>query len=77
MMLFGCAYYPWMGLEVIGWARFAFFLNPLVFVSEAMRMAVTPESPHMPGALLMPGLFGWLALLAGLGVRQFRHRTIL
>jgi ABC-2 type transport system permease protein len=77
MMLFGCAYYPWMGLEVIGGARFAFFLNPLVFVSEAMRMAVTPDSAHMPETLLLPGLLGWLALLAALGVRQFRRRTIL
>jgi ABC-2 type transport system permease protein len=77
MMLFGCAYYPWMGLEVIGWGRFAFFLNPLVFVSEAMRLAVTPEAPHMPAALLLPGLLGWILLLASLGIAQFHRRTIL
>jgi ABC-2 type transport system permease protein len=77
MMLFGCAYYPWAGLEVVGWARYLFFLNPLVFVSEAMRVATTPESPHMPLPLVVSGLCAWFALLAGLGIRQFRKRTIL
>lgn len=77
MMLFGCAYYPWSSLEVVGTVRFLFLLNPLVFVSEAMRVAVTPASPHMPIALLLLGLLGWLAVLATLGIRQFLRRTIL
>ncbi len=42
MMLFGCAYYPWMSLEAWVPFQWLFLLNPLVFMSEAMRLAVTP-----------------------------------
>jgi ABC-2 type transport system permease protein len=77
MMLFGCAYYPWSGLAALGPVQYLFLLNPLVFISEAMRLAVTPEVPHMPVALLLPGLaFFTLALLL-LGARSFERRTIL
>jgi ABC-2 type transport system permease protein len=77
MMLFGCAYYPWAGLTAIGAFRYLFLLNPLVFVSEAMRMAVTPEVPHMPLWLMLAGLFGFTALLLAAGAKAFERRTIL
>jgi ABC-2 type transport system permease protein len=77
MMLFGCAYYPWAQLEAIGPLRYLFLLNPLTFVSEAMRLAVTPETPHMPTALLAAGLVGWLALFTLVGARAFEKRCIL
>ena len=77
MMLFGCAYYPWARLSAIGPLRYLFLLNPLVFMSEAMRLAVTPEVPHMPVPLLLLGLFGYLALFTLLGARSFEKRTIL
>ena len=77
MMLFGCAYYPWAQLAAIGPLRFLFLLNPLTFMSEAMRLAVTPEAPHMPLPLLVGGLCGYLALFTVLGARSFERRTIL
>jgi ABC-2 type transport system permease protein len=77
MMLFGCAYYPWAQLKAIGPLQYLFLLNPLTFVSEAMRLAVTPEAQHMPLALLAAGLLGWLALFTFLGTRAFEKRAIL
>jgi ABC-2 type transport system permease protein len=77
LMLFGCAYYPWMGLAVLGPVKYVFLLNPLVFMSEAMRMAVTPDVPHMPTPLLVGGLVGFTMLFVLLGTRSFRRRTIL
>jgi len=77
MMLFGCAYYPWSGLAALGPVQYVFLLNPLVFISEAMRMAVTPEVPHMPVALLVPGLVFFTLALLLLGARSFERRTIL
>jgi ABC-2 type transport system permease protein len=77
MMLFGCAYYPWAALAAIGPLRYLFLVNPLTFMSEAMRLAVTPEAPHMPVPLLLAGLFGYLALFTLLGARSFEKRTIL
>ena len=77
LMLFGCAYYPYTALDVLGPVQYVFLLNPLVFMSEAMRLAVTPEVPHMHPALLVAGLVGYGALFLFVGARTFERRTIL
>jgi ABC-2 type transport system permease protein len=77
MMLFGCAYYPWSALPALGAVRYVFLINPLVFMSEAMRLSVTPDIPHMPLPLLLAGLAVYIGLFALLGARSFRARTIL
>ena len=76
LMLFGCAYYPYAGLEVLGWVQYVFLLNPLVFMSEAMRLSVTPEVRHMPVWLILGGLAGYTALFLYTGARTFARRTI-
>jgi len=77
MMLFGCAYYPYAGLAALGPVRYLFLLNPLTFMSEAMRLGATPEVPHMSLPLLFAGLVGFLGLFVFLGARSFEKRTIL
>ena len=77
LMLFGCAYYPWTGLHVLGAFQYVFLLNPLVFMSEAMRLAVTPGVPHMPVPLLLAGMLGFTAFFTVLGARSFERKTIL
>lgn len=77
MMLFGCAYYPWAGLHVLGVVRYVFLLNPLVFMSEAMRLAVTPDVHHMALPLLLGGLVGFTAFFTAVGAWCFERRTIL
>jgi ABC-2 type transport system permease protein len=77
MMLFGCAYYPWASLGALGPVRYLFLLNPLTFMSEAMRLGVTPGTPHMSLPLLFAGLAAFLALFVRLGSRSFERRTIL
>jgi ABC-2 type transport system permease protein len=77
MMLFGCAYYPWQSLTAIGAFQYLFLVNPLVFISEAMRLAVTPEIPHMPAWLILSGLFGYTLVFLLLGAKAFERRTVL
>ena len=77
LMLFGCAYYPYASLTALGAVRYLFLLNPLTFMSEAMRLAVTPDVPHMPLPLLLGGLLGFGVLFTFLGMRAFEKRTIL
>jgi len=77
LMLFGCAYYPYSMLSVLGPLQYVFLINPLVFMSESMRLAVTPEIPHMDLPLMLAGLFGFGALFIWLGARAFIRRTIL
>jgi ABC-2 type transport system permease protein len=76
MMLFGCAYYPYASLTVLGPLRVLFLVNPLVFMSEAMRLAVTPEIQHMGLPLLLGGMLVHLLLFGWLGSRSFEKRTI-
>lgn len=77
MMLFGCAYYPYASLGVLGPLRYVFLFNPLVFISEAMRFAVTPDVAHMRFPLLVAGFLVHLGLFSWLGSRSFEKRTIL
>jgi ABC-2 type transport system permease protein len=77
LMMFGCAYYPWSRLTVLGPLQYLFLLNPLVFMSESLRFAVTPEVPHMPLGLLAAGLIGFTVALTVDGARSFERRTIL
>jgi ABC-2 type transport system permease protein len=76
MIFFGCAYYPWRGLDVVPWLKYAVLINPLVYISEGMRAALTPSVPHMPlGAIVaaltvLTVLFTWGALV------RFRIRAI-
>jgi ABC-2 type transport system permease protein len=77
LMLFGCAYYPWASLSVLGPVQYVFLLNPLVFMSEAMRLSVTPDVPHMPVPLLIGGLVAFSAFFLFSGARAFERRTIL
>jgi ABC-2 type transport system permease protein len=76
MMFFGCAYYPWRGLDAVPAMKYAVLVNPLVYVAEGMRGALTPDVPHMPlmasmGALLVIAALFWTA-----GLRSFRKRAI-
>ena len=76
MMFFGCAYYPWRGLDAVPVLKYIVLVNPLVYVAEGMRGALTPDVPHMPllaamGALLLISALFWTA-----GLRSFRKRAI-
>jgi ABC-2 type transport system permease protein len=77
MMLFGCAYYPFAQLSAIGPFQYLFLVNPLTFMSEAMRLAVTPAAPHMPLPILLAGLAFFLAVFAFIGAKSFERRTVL
>jgi ABC-2 type transport system permease protein len=77
MMMFGCAYYPWASLRVMGVLQYVFLINPLTFMSESMRYAVTPNVEHMPLPLLLGGMVLFTVFFALLGARNFERRTIL
>lgn len=76
MMLFGCAYYPWRAMDSMGFVQWLFLVNPLVFVSEAMRSCVTPERPHMQGSMIATGLMVYGLFFTWTGTRLFEKRTI-
>jgi ABC-2 type transport system permease protein len=76
MIMFGCTYYPWVGLERVPAMKYVVLINPLVYVSEGMRAALTPTIPHMPIAAMLTALVVIAVLFLLLGLRAFRRRAI-
>jgi ABC-2 type transport system permease protein len=76
MIFFGCAYYPWSGLAVVPWLQYLVLINPLVYVSEGMRAALTPSAPHMPLLAVVAGLLTLIVLFTGLAINRFMKRAL-
>ncbi|MGH9038042.1 MAG: ABC transporter permease [Acidimicrobiia bacterium] len=75
MTFLGATYYPWDRLTAIPWLKVAVLANPLVYMSEGFRMALTPV-PAMPAPAVYGALVGFTALLAWLGIGGFRKRVL-
>jgi ABC-2 type transport system permease protein len=72
----GCVYYPWAALGSIRWLQIVVLFNPIVYMSEGLRAALTPTLPHMNAALILAMLTVFLVLLTRLGIRGFLRRVI-
>ena len=72
----GCVYYPWAYLEKIRWLQIVVLFNPIVYISEGLRAAVTPGVNHMPVWAILLALIFFLALLGRFGIRGFLRRVI-
>lgn len=72
----GCVYYPWEFLNHLRWLQIAVLINPIVYMSEGLRAALTPGIPHMPVPLIIFALLVSLTILGGIGVRGFLKRVI-
>jgi len=76
MLFFGCAYYPWRGLDVVPVMKYLVLVNPMVYVAEGMRGALTPAVPHMPLGVVVIALLVISAFFWTLGTRSFFKRAI-
>ena len=72
----GCVYYPWAALEHLRWLQIGVLVNPIVYISEGLRAALTPTMGHMPNLGILAALVFFLALLTWLGMRGFRRRVV-
>ncbi len=72
----GCVYYPWMGLfNHIRWLSIAVLFNPIVYMSEGLRAAVTPGIEHMPWWAILIALVFFAAALGRWGLKGFLGRV--
>jgi ABC-2 type transport system permease protein len=72
----GCVYYPWAQLGKIPWMQYGVLINPIVYMSEGLRAALTPSLEHMSEAMILTMLCFFLALLTWAGMRGFRRRVL-
>jgi ABC-2 type transport system permease protein len=76
IVFLGATYYPWANLTPIPWLKVAVLLNPLVYMSEGMRVSLTPWVPHMTYWAIYGGLIGFTVLFLALGIDGFRKRVL-
>jgi ABC-2 type transport system permease protein len=76
MTMLGCVYYPWSALHSIRWLQIAVLVNPMVYASEGLRAALTPQVGHMPAWAFLSVLVGGTALLAWAAMRRFTSRVL-
>ncbi len=59
MTFLGAIYYPWTTLAAVRWLQIVVLVNPLVYMCEGFRAALTTGVPHMA----LPYVYGALLLL--------------
>ncbi|HEV3227361.1 MAG TPA: ABC transporter permease [Acidimicrobiales bacterium] len=76
MTFLGCVYYPWQTLDKIAWLKWVIVVNPLVYLSEGLRVALANGVPHMPVVAIYGAIIGFTAVLLRLGVDGFKRRIL-
>ncbi|HMF05232.1 MAG TPA: ABC transporter permease [Acidimicrobiia bacterium] len=76
----GCVYYSWTALGPIkvwgfSWLKWLVLVNPLVYMSEGFRGALTTAN-HMSLAAVYLVLAGFAALFLYLGINGFKKRVL-
>jgi ABC-2 type transport system permease protein len=74
--MLGCVYYPWSALHVIRWLQIVTLINPMVYMTEGLRAALTPGLGHMALWAILLALVGGTLVFGYLGVRTFRNRVV-
>ena len=72
----GATYFPWSELGVIPWLQVALLANPLVYIAEGFRFALTPQFPHMPPVAIFGAMIAFTIATTWLGIRGFRRRVV-
>jgi ABC-2 type transport system permease protein len=71
----GCIYFPWAQLESIRWLQILVLVNPLVYMSEGFRAALTPVR-HMSLWAIYPVLIGFTVVFTWVGLKTFKRRVL-
>jgi len=72
----GATYYPWARLSPIPWLKVVVLVNPLVYMSEGLRAALTPQFPHMNLVAIYGALIAYTGLLTWAGINGFQRRVL-
>ena len=76
MTFLGAVYYPWKNLSPLPWLKVGVLINPLVYMSEGMRMSLTVGIPHMIPVAIYAALIGFTAAFLRLGIDGFKRRVL-
>lgn len=71
----GAIYYPWQSLEALPWLQAIVLVNPLVYMCEGFRAALTTV-PHMSLWAVYGALTAFGAVLTWIGVNGLQRRVV-
>jgi ABC-2 type transport system permease protein len=76
LLFTGSTQFPWQALEDLRWFQVVCAINPLTYVSEALRGQMVPDLPHLPLWVCAVALLGFLALFGVTSLVGFRRRAL-
>jgi ABC-2 type transport system permease protein len=76
LLFTGCSQYPWPSLSRLAWFKWLTTLNPMTYISEGMRAALVPKTPHMEPWICVTMSLLFLVVFGTVGIRGFLRRAI-
>lgn len=72
----GAVYYPWAALTPIEWLKIAVLINPLIYINEGLRAALTRGVPHMALGYVYLALVVFTLVLLVVSTKGLRRRIV-
>jgi ABC-2 type transport system permease protein len=76
LLFTGSTQFPWQSLDGLRWFQVVCAINPLTYVSEALRAQMAPDVPHLPLWVCAPALAGFFAVFGVASLIGFRRRAL-
>ncbi|SHE81368.1 ABC-2 type transport system permease protein [Ferrithrix thermotolerans DSM 19514] len=72
----GAVYYPWASLTPISWLKDVVLVNPLVYINEGLRAALTTGVPHMEIGYVYLALIVFALVLGYVSIKGLNRRVV-
>ena len=76
LLFTGSTQFPWQSLDGLRWFQVVCAVNPLTYVSEALRAQMAPDVPHLPLWVCAVALAGFLVVFGLASLIGFRRRAL-
>jgi ABC-2 type transport system permease protein len=76
LLFTGSTQFPWASLDRLRWFQVVCACNPLTYVSEGVRGQMLSGVDHIPPAVCVLALLGFLAAFTLTGIRGFLRRAL-
>ena len=76
LLFTGSTQFPWQSLDTLRWFQVVCAINPLTYVSEAVRAEMVPDVPHLPLWVCALALLGFLVVFGITSLIGFRRRAL-
>lgn len=76
LLFTGSTQFPFLQIGSLRWFQVICALNPITYVSEGLRGALTPQIPHIPGWVCFLALVASCLLFGAIGIQGFVRRAL-